>query len=483
MYCLKCGTQNDPNSNYCQKCGGILEKNDFVNMSENNLNNNYHPTKMEVENQNTFNNLQQTQYATNHNNAENKSNKLGVASLILGIISFLTSLVFLISIPTGITGLILGIKSKAKNGVSKVGIASSIIGLVLTGLFIAIATLLPGSNTNTYYGDGYSLEYDKNWTITNLSSGKEAFQYQNEKSFLAPIGKSALSDSASNFDTLSGQKKLYQEFYDYWNNESSNSSTLKIFDGSNGFSELTDDIYYATYTYGVSDVNIRGKYILLVSTEKNAVLSFMTNSSENVEDNDRKALELLKNINIYEQTSTKEDNNSDDNVIYDDDLYNSLNSLSNWNRYSELRAGNLGKIKSVNGGWRNLSDSETYWKFKNGQFWWYKSVNDLNDNYWYGTTQILTGKAGLTAAGIDESKLDVIVSNSSGKVTVNDVYTIICTPTKIISGGADKSDTNIPVGTTWKYVWILVDHGTEGIEAQVFNMGSYDTSYYVKIAD
>lgn len=489
MYCSKCGTQNDTNNNFCQKCGGVLEKNNFVNMSENNINNNYQPqqvtgyqpTEMKVESQNTFNSQQQNQNAASYNNNEKKSNKLGVVSLILGIISFLTSLVFLISIPTGVTGLILGIKSKVKNGVSKAGIVLSIIGLALTGLFIAIATLLPSSNT--YYGDGYSLEYDRNWSITTLSGGQEAFQYQNEKSFLAPIGKSALSDSTSNFDTLSGQKELYQAFYDYWNNESSNSSTLKVFNGSNGFSELTDDIYYATYTYGVSATKIRGKYILLVSTEKNAVLSFMTNASENVEDNDRKALELLKNINIYEQTSTKPDNNSDDNVIYDDDLYNSLNSLRNWNRYSELRTGNLGKVKSINGGWRILSDSETYWKFENGQFWWYKSVNDLNDNYWYGTTQVLTGKAGLTVAGIDESKLDTIVSNSSGNVIVNDVYTIVCTPTKIISGGVDKSDTNIPEGTTWTYVWILVDHGAEGIEAQVLNTGNYDTSYYVKIAD
>lgn len=453
MYCPKCGIQNDSNNNYCKKCGEILEKNS-VNMNENNC--------------------------QHYNSNEKKSNKLGVFSLILGIISILTSL-FPIFIPIGIIGLILGIKSKVKNGICKAGIVLNIIGIALTALFIVI--LIISTDSNTYYGDGYSLKYDRNWSMTTLSGGQDAFKYQNEQSFLAPIGKSKLSDSKYNFDTISGKKELYQGFYDYWNNYSSNSSTLKIYNGSNGFSKLNEDIYYATYDYGTSATKIQGEYILLVSTEKNVVLSFMTNASENVEDNDKKALELLKNINIYEQTSTKQDNNSDDKVIYNDNLYNSLNSLSNWNRYSELRKGNLGKIKSINGGWRILDDSEEYWKFKNGQFWWYKSCNDLNDNYWYGTTQILNGKSGLAVAGIDESKLDTIVSNSSEKITVNDVYTIVCTPTKIISGGVDKSDTNITKGKTLTYIWILVDHRAEGIEAQVLNKRSYDTSYYVKIAD
>lgn len=467
----------------------FLEKTDSIDMGEHNINNNYkshqemsyQPPEMKGESPNIFYVQQQHKYTTDFNQNKKKSNNFGIISLILGIISLLTSLVFLISIPTGITGLILGIKCKVKNKVTIAGIVLNIIGLILTTMFIVFAIMLPSNKI--YYGDGYSLEYDRDWSITTLSGGQEAFQYRNEELFLAPIGNSALSDSTSDFDTPSGQKELYQVFYDYWNSESSFGNTVKVFNGSNGFSKLTDDIYYATYTYGVSATHIRGKYILLVSPEKNAALSFLTNSSENVEYNDEKAFELLKKININEQTSIKQDNNPDDHVIYDDDLYNVLDSLHNWNRYSELRTDNLGKINSINGGWRILSDSETYWKVENGEFWWYKSVNDLNDNYWYGTTQILTGRAGLTVAGIDESILDRIVSNSSGKVTENDVYTVVYTPTKIISGGVDKSDTNIPPGTTWTYVWILVDHETEGIEAQVLNTETYDTSYYVKITD
>lgn len=466
MYCPKCGALNDESSKYCQKCGEALEKSDLANINEN-------------------------QHAESYNNTEKESNKLGIASLILGIISLLTSWgSFCISILTGIVGLILGIKSKAKKGVDKAGIILSSIGLVLTVLFVIVtamllnATLLLSDNTY-YYGDGYSLEHDKNWSVVTLSNDREALKYKNERSFLTPVGSSPLSGSKSNFDTTSEQEELYQTFYVLWNNDVNN-STINIYGGSNGFSKLTDDIYYATYTYGVSATQIKGKYILLVSPEKNVILSFMTNSSENVEENDKRALELLKNINItkiYEQTSTKQDDNSDGNVIHDEELYNFLISLRNWNAYSKLRTGDLGKIKSINGGWRILSDSEVYWKFEDGQFWWYKSLNDLDDNYWYGTTQILIGKAGIALADIEENKFDAMISNSCGKITENDVYTIVCTPTKFILDGVDKSNTDISEDITWIFVCVLIDHGAEGIEAQVLDPINADIKYYVKIAD
>ncbi len=471
MICSKCGAQNDTNNSFCQKCGEVLKENNSMDN-------------------------------------EKKSDKLGVTSLVLGIISIITSIFFVLSITTGVTGLIIGIKSKIKSGFRKAGIILNTIGLILTFIIIVSVIVMviifartkeiPGDDIDDeiyyeidneiYYGDGYNLEYDKNWSITTLAAGQEALQYKNEESFLAPIGSSALSDAEVDFDTYSGKRELYNSFYDYWDD---NGNNLRVFSGSNGFSNLTNDIEYATYNYGTSYNNIKGKYILLVSTEKNIVLSFITNASENVEDNDNRAIKLLENIEIYKRFPTTEDDEEVElnnnviynNEIYDNDLYNSLDSMTNWNMYYNVRTGDLGKVKNINGGWRSLSESETYWKFENGQFWWYKSINDLNDNYWYGTTQILTGKEGLSLAGIDENKLDTIVSNSSGNVTPNDVYTIVFTPNKVISGGLDKSSTNITPGETWTYIYILVDHGVEGIEAQVLNLQTYDTSYYVKISD
>ncbi len=133
----------------------------------------------------------------------------------------------------------------------------------------------------------------------------------------------------------------------------------------------------------------------------------------------------------------------------------------------------------IYGGWKTQSpDAETYWVFDNNEFWWYQSYNDLNDNYWYGKVTIETGREGLKNVGLNESSVDTIIQNSNGKVTDDDIYTLTLTPKKIISGGIDKSSTNIPEDSKWHYVWIVVDYGDEGLEGQVLNVDNGDVTYY-----
>lgn len=302
-------------------------------------------------------------------------------------------------------------------------------------------------------------------------------EYYKEHAYISPNGISSLKQFEDSydidFDTEKGKKVVYDEFYDYFN--SGDEITLHL--GSDGFYFLKDDVYFANIDYSQNSLGdeIVGKFYIIVSKSKNAIISFMTVCSS--DKGDEEIFNLLKTIEIYDYED------EDDNSIYDKDLYDMLDSLSNWNRYSDLREGDLGTRLNINGEWRILSNSETSWEFRNGEFWWRKSYNDLDDNYWYGTTEILTGKKGLKRAGIEESRMDYIISNSSYKLTEDNFYTIIFTPTKIISGGIDKSSTNIPEDSTWTFVWILVDHGDEGIEAQVLNVANVDTSYYVKIKD
>ena len=80
-----------------------------------------------------------------------------------------------------------------------------------------------------------------------------------------------------------------------------------------------------------------------------------------------------------------------------------------------------------------------------------------------------------------ENKIEDIISRSNGRISSYDIYTIICTPTKIIENGVDKSATNITDNAKWIYVWILINHGNEGIEAQVLNLDTGEISSYVKI--
>ncbi len=131
------------------------------------------------------------------------------------------------------------------------------------------------------------------------------------------------------------------------------------------------------------------------------------------------------------------------------------------------------------GGWKTQSsDYETYWVFDGNEFWWYKSYNDLKDNYWYGTMTIETGREGLKSVGLNENAVDTILKNSKGNVTEEDIYTLTLTPKKIISGGVDKSSTNIPENSKWHYVWIVVDYDEQGFEGQVLNVDTNEVTYF-----
>jgi len=513
MNCKKCNSVLNETDKFCKVCGTMV---DNINNETNNQQNSFNAftssgvndgQNNNIENQNfnyTQSNNQTTDYSYSQQQTQqsqtnitsskekNSNSKNGLISMILGIVSVVLSFVLNIFImPVAVVGLILGIVEKNKSSKKTAGIILNIVALVLPIIILIVGGLsliddFSGDKTKTFYGDWYQLTYDNDWVSGTVSEKKALSYSEATNSYFLPIGKSALSEFSCDFEDSTCKTKLYNEFYDMWS-KSLNQNSLYLYKDSYSFNLLKDDVYYGSYNYGKSSTDLRGKYYLLVSKEKNVVLSFMTNSNAaDVEDISEEVLELFRTIEIEKNTSTNNSNsnsNSDENVIYDDELYEMLDSMSNWNRYSSLRTGDLGKVSYITGGWRILSESETYWEFKNGEFWWYKSVNDLNDNYWYGTTKILTGKEGLKSVGLDESKVDNIVSRSNGSVTANDIYAIVCTPTKIISGGEDKSSTNIPADSKWNYVWVVVDHGNEGIEAQVVNIDSAETTYYVKVKD
>lgn len=67
---------------------------------------------------------------------DNHVNKsvMHIASLVLGIISIVTALYWYITLPTGITAIVLGVKSARRTG-SKMGKAGMITGIVGLSLF------------------------------------------------------------------------------------------------------------------------------------------------------------------------------------------------------------------------------------------------------------------------------------------------------------------------------------------------------------
>lgn len=78
-----------------------------------------------------------------------KKSGMPVASLVLGIISIVTALFWYITLPTGITGIVLGAKSAKKTGskLGKAGLITSIIGVSLfVFIYISIILLLVLAN-------------------------------------------------------------------------------------------------------------------------------------------------------------------------------------------------------------------------------------------------------------------------------------------------------------------------------------------------
>ena len=81
-------------------------------------------------------------------NDKNKSS-MGVASLVLGIISVFTALFWYITVPTGILAIVLGAKAAKKTGskLGKAGLINGIVGLAMWAfIYISLALIIMLAN-------------------------------------------------------------------------------------------------------------------------------------------------------------------------------------------------------------------------------------------------------------------------------------------------------------------------------------------------
>lgn len=83
------------------------------------------------------------------NKIDKNKSSMGIASLVLGIISIITTLFWYITLPTGILAIVFGVKSVRKIG-SKLGKAGLILGIIGLSIFafiyLSIITLIIFSN-------------------------------------------------------------------------------------------------------------------------------------------------------------------------------------------------------------------------------------------------------------------------------------------------------------------------------------------------
>lgn len=350
---------------------------------------------------------------------------------------------------------------KEKKNISKL-----IITIVIIVLALGVGTFLIYNAVNkkqeptiknekkVFTQKAYEIPYKSPWKIE-----KGILNYKKDKIELIPRDSTILDESTKEaLKSPTGKFNIYNEFREYWG------KTNNISNGTGTFYTLKEELYYASIDYTTRENH--GKIYELISTDSNMVLSFMTVIDINKSTADKEVLKLLKNINVK--------------TTEDDKMPEYLDTMTNWNSYKKLRSDEIGKKKTIEGEWRILSNSEEYIKITNGEFYSYNSFKNLNDNYTVGTYKKYTGKKGATKVGIDEYKIENIISKNKG-IKEKDIYTIIVKPNKLISEGTDKTDTlnKEDINT----IWILVDHGKEGIEAQKINVATKEITHYVKIKD
>ena len=129
-------------------------------------------------------------------------------------------------------------------------------------------------------------------------------------------------------------------------------------------------------------------------------------------------------------------------------------------------------ISDIYGGW----ESDSYYEFReDGTYGWYKSSEDMSDNYYSGSISVLKGYEACEHLGITMDKVLTVVANSEGTVGLDDIYCITCSPTYLVSNGVDKSDTL--GGNSYDLLFVVTGEKS----AQATNMGNYDTYFFTKI--
>ena len=129
-------------------------------------------------------------------------------------------------------------------------------------------------------------------------------------------------------------------------------------------------------------------------------------------------------------------------------------------------------VSDIYGGW----ESQAYYEFReDGTYGWYKSSDDLSDNYYSGTISVLRGYEACEYLDIPFENVLTVMNNSEGTVGLNDIYCITCKPTYLVSGGVDKSDTL----EDFQYDLLFIITGENS--AQGMNTGTGDSYYFTKI--
>ena len=89
----------------------------------------------------------------------------------------------------------------------------------------------------------------------------------------------------------------------------------------------------------------------------------------------------------------------------------------------------------IQGTWEIDTGSGAGYKFVDDKFMWLKSIENVNDNYWYGDVEYYNGAEAMEIAGLTEEEL----KSSLPGLKPENIFVTKLDPEKIITDGEDKT--------------------------------------------
>ena len=130
----------------------------------------------------------------------------------------------------------------------------------------------------------------------------------------------------------------------------------------------------------------------------------------------------------------------------------------------------------IQGTWEIDTGSGAGYKFVDDKFMWLKSIENVNDNYWYGDVEYYKGAEAMEIAGLTEEEL----KSSLPDLKPENIFVTKLDPEKIITDGEDKTATNMNDQTLWTRLW-LIEENEDNVVAVVFDLETFSMESYTKV--
>ena len=316
--------------------------------------------------------------------------------------------------------------------------------------------------------DHISLPYSDEWEENNqkLASGKTTTTIQKDGYHFYFQATTYLYETedylGKTFDTQKGKDAIFESFEDLYTNTAGITAKTK-----KELTQYSDKLWYCIFTYDDNANAYSGTIFVLVYPDANLIVS------ANLIGKNTKKIEK-EFLNMF-------DNAIVDSVIVDNELYEFTQILDDKKENENKYVNNTGKYDvTLEGEWETTSGSKMGYKFEDGRIYWYQDIYDQSDYYWAGDAKITKGYNKVQKKyGLSE-EFENAIQRQGIKKGQYEVYGVSVNYDELIKDGYNqitKSDKEVE----FIMIWIIIDNGTDGIEAQTLRINDYDIQYFDKI--